>query len=591
MFSGIFTPPDFPVLSLEVQAQMPAAVQRDRSQFHILLGHFLERFFNNDLVSTDGDVKTRFLQVAYAIALPGLVVALFLFPLYHAPLPRPFWSQVSDHYFYVMYSFVAVGAVSIFAWDLLFPDLLDIFVLSSLPIADRRLFLARMVAACLFLSLFLFGTNALGTIFFPLLTEPPGLARHVLAHLLAVLASGAFAAAAILSLHGAMVAVIGERAFRVIAPFLQGISMMLLMTILLLFPLSSQFLEVLVNSSFAGYFPPFWFLGIYEHMLAGPATLAVFRDLSKTGCLATALVFATAIVTYPLAYRRRMRHLVEGSGLSSNTRTSALIQVNRLLHATLLRHRVQRGIYHFISYSLWRTQRHRVYLAMYGGLGIALLVACAVLLKLSHGHLRFALSPEGLRAAVPIAAFWTTAGLRTAFLSPADRRGSWIFRVILGRSGSMQLAAAKLWILPCVIFLTLGLIAVISLLAPPELLGWKSTLSQALVAIGLCLLLTDALLLKATSIPFTGEARAPATNLAFILLQYFGLFPPLVLFTLALEPWITASVWHVAAAVAIIVAAHLAMRRVHTRNAEYYANLIDLDDEEEEFPQRLGLRY
>jgi hypothetical protein len=33
------------------------------------------------------------------------------------------------------------------------------------------------------------------------------------------------------------------------------------------------------------------------------------------------------------------------------------------------------------------------------------------------------------------------------------------------------------------------------------------------------------------------------------------------------------------------------MRRVHRKNAEYYANLIDLDDDEEEFPQRLGLRY
>jgi hypothetical protein len=111
------------------------------------------------------------------------------------------------------------------------------------------------------------------------------------------------------------------------------------------------------------------------------------------------------------------------------------------------------------------------------------------------------------------------------------------------------------------------------------------------MAIGLCLLLTDALFLKVKTIPFTGEARAPATNLAFILLQYFGLFPPLVLLSVDLEPWLEASVWHVLGMIAVISAAHRAMLIIHNKDAEYYANLIDLDEDEEEFPQRLGLRY
>ena len=122
----IFAPPKFPVLSLEVQAHLPVVEAQEQSQFRLLVRHFLERFFNNDMVSADGETEARLLQVAYAIALPGIVVALFLVPSYHAPLERPFWSQVSDHYFYVLYSFVAVGAVSIFSWDLLFPDLLAI---------------------------------------------------------------------------------------------------------------------------------------------------------------------------------------------------------------------------------------------------------------------------------------------------------------------------------------------------------------------------------------------------------------------------------------------------------------------------------
>ena len=345
-----------------------------------------------------------------------------------------------------------------------------------------------------------------------------------------------------------------------------------------------------MNLPVARYFPPFWFLGIYESLLAGSSSLPVFTSLAKTGCLATAVVLALAIVSYPLAYRRRMRYVVEGSGVF-DTRNFALLPIRRLLHVTLLRNAVQRGIYHFISCSLLRTQRHRVYMAMYGGLGLALLISCAVLLKPSHARLGFALSTDGLRAAVPIAAFWTIAGLRNAFLSPADRSGGWIFRVILGKPGTEQLATTTLWILPFVLVMTLGMVALITLVAPPELHGWRPTTSQALLASGLCLLLTDALFLKVRSIPFTGEERASTTNLAIKLLQYFGFFPPLVLLAVDLEPWLEASLWHVAGTMGIAVAAHLAMRRIHRKNAEYHANLIDLDDDEEEFPQRLGLRY
>jgi hypothetical protein len=588
--NGIFKPPEYPVLSLEVQARMPIEEPQERSKFQLLVRHFLERFFSNEMVSTDGDAKTRLLQVVCAIALPGMVLALYLFAPYHAPHGRSFWSQVSDHYIYVMYSFVAVGAVSIFAWDLFFPDLLDVVVLASLPIAHRKLFMARIVALSLFLGLFLFGTNALGSIFFPVVCDLPSFAHHFFAHLLAVTASGMFAAAFFLALQGVVLAVMGERFFRTISPLLQGISIMMLVTILLFFPVLSPFLQVLMNSPTSRYFPPFWFLGIYERLLGGSSALPVFTGLAGTGCLATVLVIALAILSYPLAYRRRTRHLVEGSGALS-TLNSAAMPVHHLLHATLLRNGVQRGIYHFISYSLLRTQRHRVYLAIYGGLGLALITASVLLLKLGHGRIAFALSPDGLRAAVPIVAFWTIVGLRNAFLSPADRRGSWLFRVILGRPGETHLAAAKLWVLLCGMILSLGTVALACAIAPPHLRGWKSFTSQALIAVALCLLITEALFLKVRTIPFTGAAGAPPTNLAFILLQYFGFFPPLVLLTLSLEPWLEANLWHAAGTIGAIVAVLLWMRRVHKMNVNYFSNLIDIDEDEEEFPQRLGLRY
>src|SRR5277367_682510 len=186
----VFSPPEHPVLSLAVQAGIYSDEQQERTQFQVLLRHFLDRFFNNESASSDGQTKARALQIAYAIALPGVCVALFLFPPYHYPGGRPFWSQVSDHYFYVMYSFVAMGAITIFVWDLFFPDLLDVFVLSTLSIERRTLFTARVSAVGLFLGIFLLGTNSLGVIFFPAATDLPSPARHFAAHLIAVTLSG-----------------------------------------------------------------------------------------------------------------------------------------------------------------------------------------------------------------------------------------------------------------------------------------------------------------------------------------------------------------------------------------------------------------
>ena len=54
-----------------------------------------------------------------------------------------------------MYSFVVMGLVTVFEWDLFFPDLIDVFVLGTLPVAQRRVFIARVAAIGIFIVGFL----------------------------------------------------------------------------------------------------------------------------------------------------------------------------------------------------------------------------------------------------------------------------------------------------------------------------------------------------------------------------------------------------------------------------------------------------
>ena len=60
----------------------------------------------------------------------------------------PYWAQVNHHFFFVLYSFVAMGLVTVFEWDLFFPDLLDVLVLGILPMAATSIFFGRARGDC-----------------------------------------------------------------------------------------------------------------------------------------------------------------------------------------------------------------------------------------------------------------------------------------------------------------------------------------------------------------------------------------------------------------------------------------------------------
>jgi hypothetical protein len=589
---GLFAPPEHPVLSLSVQAQSVTPV-RERSEFEVLVRHIVNRFFNNELLASD-DERKRVMQIACAVALPILIVSLFLFPAYHAfppaPAHRPFWSQVSDHYFYVMYSFVVMGAATVYEWDLLFPDILDIFVLSILPIPNRQLFFARVLALAIFLCLVQFGTSILGTLFFPLAAEQFNFPRHFLSHLIAVTMSGMFAATCFLSIQGVLLNTVGERVFRRITPLLQGSSIMLLLVVLFLCPTVAGSVEPLLTSGGTAirYFPPFWFLGIYECLFVGTSAPAIFHLLAQTGCYALLFMFACTLLTYPLAYRRRVRQLIEGAAVTqSASRTNR--PVLRLLHRTILRRPSNRAVFHFISQTVLRSQRQRVTLAMFGGLSVALTLAQMIVLRVHPGHVYPALLPSGIRSAIPIMIFFTVVGLRSVVLTPVDRRGSWLFGVLIGRPRSEHLAGIDIWITLWALIISLGTALLLHTVSPAGLKIYRITIGQLVVAGGLSFLLSDILLFSVRTIPFTHLHKGSVNDLALAVLRYFVIFPIFVSIVLQKEVWVEASAVHLFITFLIFLAAHLLLRRAH---AHFLAQstLDTPPDETEEFPQRLGLR-
>lgn len=607
-FQRLFSRTEPAVLSMNVQAALGPVRQPKRSQFSLLLRHFLERFFNHETASPDGDAKTRFVQIACATGLPPLLIAIYLWPVYHpirgwppgklnSGAPPSYWLQVNHHFFFVLYSFVAMGIATVFEWDMFFSDLLDLFVLGTLPIPSRRVFLARVSSIAILLGGLLLDINVLASVVLPMAVDPPSLLRFLAGHLLAVMASGLFAAAFIVALQSALIAVLGERTFRKFALFLECLIITIFVMLMLLFPVISGIVSEILrsNSQLALFFPPFWFLGIYQRLLEGTGALDIYNTLAQMGLAATLLATVSAVLTYPIAYLRKMHQLIEGPGHRS-TISPILRPQQQLLHATLIRHPLRRAVFHFISQTILRVPRYRIYLVLYGGVGLSVIIASILRFNVVNHQIRVEVSADGIRAAIGIVVFWIVAGLRMTFFSSGNQRGRWVFRVLHGNPPDFPIAieqftAMKTWVLLWTIPATLAACFVLRAIAPAVLTSWQATGAQALLALSLCVILTDAFFLKATSVPFTSEQSSEDPNLALTVLKYFTFFPVVAALPLRIEPWIEKAAAHAAIFAAATLALHLLLEQHHRATLRLHCNELSLEEDEEDFPMKLGLRY
>lgn len=594
------------VQSLNVQAALGVVRQPERSQFSHLVRLFLERFFNHETASSSGDGKTRMVQIACAAALPGLAVAVYLWPAYH-PFPGwppgrttvgppPYWAQVNHHFFFVMYSFAVLGLATLFEWDLFFPDLLDVFVLGTLPIAAARVFLARLAAIAIFIAGFLFDANFLAPLILPLSTESPDPAALLFGHVSAVAAAGLFAAGLVLALQGIFLAVLGERLFRRISLLLQGTAVAAFLVLLLLFPVLSGVTPALLQSRhlLAWWFPPFWFLGIYQQELAAPAGTTIWSALAHRAEIATCLVWVIAAAAYPIALLRRVSGLVAGT-TSRRRQSRILVPWRKLLELTAIRSPFERGAFHFISQTILRVPRYRIHLVLYGGAGLSLVIATILRFTAHGGHVRISFSADGMRIAIGIIAFWVIAGLRSAFVSPGNQRGGWIFHAIQGRPpidtvAVDELKAAMHWALLCSALVTFTAIGIFQFIAPAQLRTPSSLIAQMVVGAGLCLLLTDGFFVNVTTIPFTGEAAPDQGNLAFTVMVYVTIFPLVTTLSLSSELWLEQGGVRIGIAFACIALVHLWLRKRSRTILRLYCGQLSLEEGEDEFPTKLGLR-
>jgi hypothetical protein len=495
-----------------------------QSVTRMLVGHFFRRFFDNDTIQVDGDTQTTVVRAIAIAAVPGLMVSFFLQNhFWKAPL----WLAIEIRYFFVLFSFVVMGAVSIFEWEMLFPDRLDFLVLSPLPVKPIQMLAAKASALIGFMALFLVGCNFFGTLLLPVFSKRD-FWRQVYAHGSAVLLAGVFAALLFLAIGGVLLCVLDAARFRVASPLMQMLSVMVLVLFLLQIALYGNQMQALLSEplGMARWLPPLWFLGLYERLLHGDAAPAFAREMARYAVRGTAIAAVVVVVTYPLAWARMRRMAMEGA---SRRRGPASRAWAWLVHG-VVRRPGERAVFHFIGQTMVRNNRYQVYLAMYCGTGLALAVACAVTFQVSGGGLRAALSNLGLHAVMPLLLFWVLAGLRTAFAFPLNLLAGWIFRVTGVTTGDCA-AAVRRWVMMCALGVTACVLVML------RAAGWdaRHLLVQAVIGLCLSLFLTDGFFLFQRSVPFNRPRMPGRTSLPLMLTLYVGVFPPALLCVIDVE--------------------------------------------------------
>jgi hypothetical protein len=335
----------------------------------------------------------------------------------------------------------------------------------------------------------------------------------------AVVSGGIFIALAFASIQGVMINVLTGRAFRRISPWVQMAAMAIVIVVLFLTPLICASLLPLLerDSALVRWFPPFWFLGLYVDLLPGHPGGAMFHPMAVRAQQALAIAAVAFVVTYLAGYRRHARRIVESveSGLGGPGWIRTCL--DRLANRRLLPHPLERATFHFISNTILRNARQRLFLATYAGIACAMALPSIARIAERPGDPLVSFVSAGLLVIPLTLSFFAVTGLRAAFNFPAELRANWIFQMCETESCVQHIRASRKWIV------VLGLIPTFALVAPFEIY-FRGPLLAAVhlsFALLLSLLLLNLLLVWFRKIPFTCSYFPGKTSLAGMALIYF----------------------------------------------------------------------
>ena len=483
--------------------------EETRSPGFELRRHFFRRFFDSDLVASAGQWQVL------AIGFFAIVVSLSI-PLtqayYHKyrmlldlDSPEPYrMAAIADHLFLICFAMNLTGLVTAVQWASLFPGLQDYLVMAGLPVRTRDIFAAKFTALITYIGIFVAGLCVPPALILPWVMVgryfQPGF-RNGLAPLVPMLLAAFFTFFVLLAVQGILLNVVPPRLFPGVS-LLAQCTLLVVQVCLVPFVLSIPSLQQYMHlrPGYAFWMPPAWFLGLDQAILGNrePYVLA----LARLAVEASAIAFLGAVLAYLWSYRRQKVRLLE-TPAGTRHEFSRLRRWKEAWSDRFLPDPPEHAVFGFTAATLTRSRLHRLVLAGFVAVAIALIVEDFVSLMASGSFRVFAVKTFALRQAAvsaPLAlSLFVLAGYRYLFRLPVELRANWVFRVHEGGNRPLLLRGMERFVF------CLGVLPILVLTLPLEIrvFGVVTGVAAALLAFLPSLTMQEILLSGFEKIPFT----------------------------------------------------------------------------------------
>lgn len=498
---------------------------------------FLFRFFENDITDGTSDLRSGFFWLLGFLVPIGIFLPMimsfnwsFIAIVYGSEAVRRLsWSEKA---FYTGIAAIVGGAAATIVWSALLVDRRDALVLGVQPVRGRTIVTAKVIALMVGIATIALAMHAGSSFVFGLMVANASTlsfaGRSVLAHFVASSLASAFAFFAVASAQGISALVLGPRLFARLSPAVQVAAAGALIALLLALPsisgsavrsLEAAGVPTLVvrtprhtteviepvgrgtqPRAWTLNTPPIWFLGLYETLLG--ATDPVMHAQAVRAVSATAAVLLLTLVSTALSYRRMARAAIE-IGTGAGRRRSPLA---RWLPSLVARDPTMRAASQLLLATVTRIDRHRLVLAIAGGLALAftlpglLAIGGTIDVHSRTGVISLVVLPF---VAMVIAAI----GFRMAIALPGDLRANWALDVV---SIDRRLARAGVW------RTFYALVVIPSAALAVALCVWSERSDLALASGALCLaegaLVVEVMLAGFRDMPCAAAFQAGAIN-------------------------------------------------------------------------------
>ena len=527
----------------------------DRQQTRILARTFFGRLFENELMPAGLPQVQLVVSVFAFLAAPSLLLPLLLMKKYvWLWTPEALrMAMAQDRTMALLLAMTATAFITLATWENVFPDRRDCRILGVLPVRPRAMVLGRLAAVVALFVLVCVSTTAISSVAFGVLAAmgglPTGFLAVAAAHFSTVAAAQGAVFFGILFVQCALLVVAGPGVAHRLAVVLQVLLIVAVMQMPMALPPGSSFaLDAggtpgWAHARTSWLMPPLWFLGLFAALLGEP-----YPGVSRMTALAAALGIAMpvlALAAYAASYRRLTRLAIEGRPQPA-PRAAGRGWWLRTTAAALGRSPQGGAVCAFALRTLARSRQHRLLLAVWIGVALALTISSALPLIVRFGWARLATPSPAVLVGPLIFAALIQVGMRTLFAIPVEMRASWIFRACEPRdaAGAIEGAAAAL------VIAGVTAPALLALVTGWVLWGPWIAVGHALFCAAHALLLSQLLALGLDRVPFSVAYLPGSARIGKLWPLYLSLFSMATYGMADLE----AAVLHDAAALARVVA-------------------------------------